>query len=415
MKSPDELIVRWDKKQVGTLARRNDGTMVFRYCEEWLNSDCRPISQSLPIGDHDFNQDPARAHRFFANLLPEGGFRESIVRQLGIPNSDFDLLFAIGRDCAGALSISTSESQISTKSSYLKIEDDQFLALIQSKGEFASQIDPIPPRLSLAGAQSKTSVLFRDGSFFRPLDSAPSTHILKFEYSDFKHVPAYEVLVSKLARMVGLRVVNIRLQEMHSMRFSISERYDRVISSNGEVLRLHQEDFCQALGLSHNQKYQEHNGPCFADCVHLIREVSSFPQVDLLQLLDWQIMNAIVGNSDGHAKNISLLYSEDGTTQLAPFYDMVSTRAIANIDHRLAFSIGGEFNPKSIRRSHWHEFAKECDIRASFVVRRVEETINAVLKHMPVAFANFEDSYGPYPALQRVEQVIVDQAKRLLN
>ena len=134
---------------------------------------------------------------------------------------------------------------------------------------------------------------------------------------------------------------------------------------------MHQEDFCQALGYGHEKKYQEHGGPSFAQCYRLVQEASSEPALDAQHLLRWQIFNVLAGNSDGHAKNLSLLHLPDDArrpqVRLAPFYDLVCTRAIERIDYHLAFDVGGERNPSVITQAHWEALAKACDVRPQFL------------------------------------------------
>ena len=200
----------------------------------------------------------------------------------------------------------------------------------------------------MAGAQDKCPVLVRDDQYFLPQREAPSSHILKFELQDYRHLPAYETFTTQLAAAIELPVVDIALRSIGQTRYAQIARYDRLWDERGEVRRLHQEDFCQALGYGHEKKYQEHGGPSFAQCYRLVQDASSEPALDAQHLLRWQIFNVLAGNSDGHAKNLSLLHLPDDATRLAPFYDLVCTRAIERIDYHLAFDVGGERNPSVI-------------------------------------------------------------------
>ena len=169
-------------------------------------------------------------------------------------------------------------------------------------------------------------------------------------------------------------MVDIALRSIGQTRYAQIARYDRVWDERGEVRRLHQEDFCQALGYGHEKKYQEHGGPSFAQCYRLVQEASSEPAIDAQHLLRWQIFNVLAGNSDGHAKNLSLLHLPDDATRLAPFYDLVCTRAIERIDYHLAFDVGGERNPSVITPARWEALAKQCDVRPQFLGKLVRET-----------------------------------------
>jgi serine/threonine-protein kinase HipA len=307
---------------VGYLWRNSLGQIGFNYDDDWLGSaNSFQLSITLPFQREDYSPEEGLAHRFFANLLPEGGAREQIVRDLKISNTDFDLLRAIGGECAGALSILRTEQTPSTDHKYFPLPDEELANLVKRKGQPSTWKGNDRPRLSLAGAQNKCPVLFSHGEYWLPQNESPSTHILKFEITDYRHLPAYETFTTYLAGRVGLEVVDISLQYATKANGKSQEpyarilRYDRVINDEGQIVRYHQEDFCQALGYGHEKKYQEHGGASFVDCYKLLYEVSSNPAEDCDRLLRWQIFNVLAGNSDGHAKNLSLLYYPSGVHQ----------------------------------------------------------------------------------------------------
>ncbi len=414
MTDPDALNVWNEQRLVGYLWRNRIGAIGFRYDPEWVDSGGYAVSCTLPLSRAEFAPDTGIAHRFFANLLPEGAVRSHIVRDLKISDTDFELLRAIGGECAGALSILPVERVPSIERQYRPITDEELAQLVARRGQILAS-GPVDqrPRLSLAGAQDKCPVLVQDERFFLPQREAPSSHILKFELADYHHLPAYESFTTHLADSVGLPVVDIELRSTDQSSYALIARYDRVLDENSEVQRLHQEDFCQALGYGHERKYQESGGPTFAQCYRLVQEISSEPATDAQQLLRWQIFNVLAGNSDGHAKNLSLLYRPDGTIRLAPFYDLVCTRAIERIDDHLAFAVGGERNPSVITTQHWEAFARQCDVRPRFLLQLVEETAARLLDKLTEVGAAFAARFGPYPALQRVEQVVRRQCQRV--
>jgi serine/threonine-protein kinase HipA len=161
------------------------------------------------------------------------------------------------------------------------------------------------------------------------------------------------------------------------------------------------------------RKNIRHGGPSFAQCYHLVQEASSEPALDAQHLLRWQIFNVLAGNSDGHAKNLSLLHLPDGETRLAPFYDLVCTRAIERVDYHLAFAVGGERNPGVITKIHWDALAMACDVRPRFLAHLVEETAARLQEHLAPVRDSFEAHFGAYPALQRIEQILAKQCRRL--
>lgn len=414
MIDPDALNVWHEQRLVGTLFRTRVGYIGFRYDPDWIAGGGFAVSRSLPLRTDDFPANDGIAQRFFANLLPEGAVREHIVRDLKLPNTDFDLLRAIGGECAGALSILPVDRRPSGQRHYHPLTEDELANLAARRGRiYATWPVEERPRLSLAGAQDKCPVLLRDDRYFLPQREAPSSHILKFELADYRHLPAYETFTTQLAGSVGLPAVDITLRAIGQTRYAQIARYDREWDERGEVQRLHQEDFCQALGYGHEKKYQEHGGPSFAQCYRLVQEACSEPALDAQDLLRWQIFNVLAGNSDGHAKNLSLLHLPDGETRLAPFYDLICTRAIERIDYHLAIDVGGERNPGVITKSHWDALAIACDVRPRFLGNLVEETAARLQENLAPVREAFEARFGAYPALQHIEQIVTKQCRRV--
>ncbi len=415
MDNLDCLNVWQGKRLVGLLWRDLKGQIGFRYGHEWLTTDGFPISLSLPLQLPEFVPEYGLAHHFFANLLPEGRVRERIVRNLKIPDTDFDLLQSIGGECAGALVVLPLEQRPDASRKYREISEQDFTDLIRRGGQIDGLHRSDRPRLSLAGAQDKCPILLRDDRYWLPNGNAPTSHILKFESSEYRNVPAYEAYTADLAKAIGLPAANTQLRTFSDSHYLLVERFDRYFADNGKICRLHQEDFCQALGYGFQRKYQEFGGPCFSDCFQLIREISNDPAIDMQNLLRWQIFNVLAGNSDGHAKNLSLLYEPDGETRLAPFYDLVCTRAIASIDRHLAFAIGGERNPDKLTIKHWDRFAADCNLQTRFVRGQVESMAAELKEKVQPCREQFEVRYGKYAALQRIDHVVRTQCKRAIR
>lgn len=411
----ERLLVHYQQKTIGELTLGDSSMMQFQYNTDWINSEnAFPISISLPL-DGSFST--SASHHFFANLLPEGNVRQQICRSLGIsPNNDFQLLNAIGGDCAGALTIDASSESASKQSSprYEAVTDEQ-LALwsVGTPDAFSDVTGQNEVRLSLAGAQDKLPVHVDGEQIFIPIANTPSTHLLKFASPFYSHLPENETFITLLAGAVGLPVVDIGLHQTSKARVAIIARYDRILSQ-GIYRRLHQEDFCQALGISSTNKYEIEGGPSLQQCAEVIRRHTSFPLVELQMLLRWSLFNLLVGNADAHGKNISLLYDTNGSPRLAPFYDLVCTRNYKKITRHLAMNIGGQSDPDLIGKPQLHTLAAELNVRPSVVI----EATSALIEELPMALtstiAQFVERFGDSPVLERLPIIIRKQIRRTL-
>jgi len=402
------LLVFMHETIVGQLREGAQGELVFSYDRDWVKSgNGIALSFSLPL---DRAVDPAAGNHFFANLLPEGRVRERICQRLKISaDSDFALLSAIGGECAGALVIGDKAPPRRMTSDYHPLGEDQLRALMSGHAVFAALTGDDGLRLSLAGAQDKLPVMIDGDRYFLPHGNAPSTHILKFSQLDFKHLPANETFMTLLARELGLRTVAMKFRKLGRESLCEIERYDRVRDERGRVRRLHQEDFCQALGRGPRRKYEKEGGPNLAECFSVIREASVDPLEDSRQLWLWAVFNVIAGNSDAHGKNLAMLL--EGSRTLAPFYDLVCTRAYDRLDRHLAMSIAGKFDPDLVGRVQWQGEAKRVDVKSAYVVQLVEAMTDRVLDSAATAAKSFTREYGNSPALDLVRARLKKNAR----
>lgn len=415
MTNDDILNVWYERILVGKLWRDESGKMGFRYDENWLNN-YFSISQQLPLTFQEYLPAEGKAHRFFVNLLPEANARSKIVKDLKISNSDFELLKAIGGECAGAFSILPSDKKIDVPFHYQRLTHDQLEQILRRKGQvFNLATKDERPRLSLAGAQDKCAVLFDGQDYYLPNGAAPSTHILKFEVAGFRNIPVYEYYLNQLAKAIALPVVDIQLKQHEKEHYLLIKRYDRMSIGPLQVQRLHQEDFCQALGIGYEKKYQQEGGPTFQHCYAFIQRVSANPIQDAENLLKWQIFNFFAGNADGHAKNLAVIYQKNRQVTLAPFYDLVCTRAVERLDVNLAMSVGGVFNPSAITFYHWEILAKECEVRWNYLKQAIQQIAESLLENIEITLKQFENLYGAFPALQRVQHIITKQCNKTLK
>ena len=369
-----ELAVWLFADRVGTLALV-DGRLSFCYAPEWLaQADAKAVSAFLPLQAEPF--DDRQTRPFFAGLLPEGQMRRLIAQQFQVSGqNDFALLDHIGGECAGAVTFLEPGQALPAPAGN---DDVQWL----SDEEVVAILDELPRRpmlagkdglrLSLAGAQDKLPVVFDGARIGLPRHGTPSSHILK------PAIPAVEDSVSNegfcmaLAEAMQLSPAKSKVHIVLDRPFLLVERYDRRIDAQGRRQRLHQEDFCQALGVVPEMKYQNEGGPDLVQCFELVRRATrpSAPQV--LRLLDGVIFNALIGNHDAHAKNFSLLYAGK-TPVLAPFYDTLSTAVYPALTPKMAMKIGGKYKFSEVRAQHWEQFAESVGLAKAQARRRILE------------------------------------------
>ena len=390
------LAVRLHGIRVGALTLAA-GRLKFAYDEPWLGSrEGTPLSCSLPLRAGAFADEECRP--FFANLLPDGGEREGLARALGVSErNDFGLLAAVGGDCGGAVSLGDAQDPARLSAADFEIREveirDADLEALFVEMDSRPMLAGRGVRMSLAGAQPKLPVIRTETGWRLPGDGRPSTHILKPEPQRFAGLAENEHACLELARAVGLDVPPARLLDLDRPALEI-ERYDRT-QSEGRWERLHQEDFCQALAVLPDAKYESEGGPGFGACVRLLRDRSTRPAADVLSALRWLAFNVLIGNCDGHAKNLSLIL--EPAPRLAPFYDLVATIAFKGVDHRLAMSIGGERLWDRLGPPQWARLAKEIGVAEGLVLREVRElsgSIPGALEALPRRSPRLEELSG---------------------
>jgi serine/threonine-protein kinase HipA len=391
------------------------GEMRFTYSPEWLAESSRPaISFSLPKQAEPFK--PRQCRPFFAGLLPEESQRDAIAAALGISNrNDFAFLEALGGDVAGALSLwpeGDAPPVPDPSAAPRPLADDELVELLDALPKRPLLAGREGLRLSLAGAQTKLPVVLVDNRVALPAPGQPTTHILKRPIARFLHTTENEALVMTLAAAIGLPVAPVAARTVAERPYLLITRYDRRFDESGQAHRLHQEDFCQALGIPLERKYAAEGGPTFKAGFDLLRRGTTVPAVAVLALLDAAIFNLIVGNADAHGKNFSLLYRAGGVT-LAPFYDLLSTVAYPDLSPKLAMKIAKRATLDEIGPATWPAFAEEVGLPAPFVRRRVKELTEAVILQTPAIADSPELTGLDEAALKAHSTLIVSRAERV--
>ncbi len=407
------LEVWLSREHVGTLVQA-EGRLTFSYAPEWLKSpDAKPLSQSLPLQGEPFDDRAARP--FFAGLLPEGDKRRQIAKILHVSDQNvFGLLKGIGGDCAGAVTLLTPGEQpiVPPHADSIRwLDDEELVRLIDEMPKRPMLAGEDGFRLSLAGAQDKLPVVAQDGRIGLPMFGMPSTHILKPAIPGVVASVQNEAFCLTLAGTLSLDAAKVEIRHVIDRQYLLVSRYDRTVDSSGEDrVRLNQEDFCQALGVAPEYKYQNEGGPDFAKCFNLLRRTTrpSAPQV--LKLLDYAIFSALVGNHDAHAKNFSLLYTPQGTV-LAPLYDVLCTAVYPELAEKMAMKIGGKYGFADVLPRHWERFAGDAGLSSAQTKKRVL----GLAKRLPTAarllLATFDMSENHRGFISKIIDLLADRCE----
>lgn len=408
------LEVWWDGRLAGRLTQDQHGELGFAYVQDWLNDDdMQPLSASLPKRVEPFSRRECRP--FFGGLLPEESQRDAAAQALGVSRgNDFALLDRLGGDVAGALQLlppGETPAVPALNQQPIPLDDAGLIRVLDAL--------PVRPllageeglRLSLAGAQSKVPVVLMDGAVALPAPGQPTTHILKPPIARLSVTTENEVFVMRLAAAVGLDVAPVEARVVRDRTFLLVRRYDRAIGDDGVVRRIHQEDFCQALGVPPETKYASEGGPTLKDCFGLLRRVAARPAVDVLKLLDAVIFNVIVGNADAHGKNFSILYEAEGP-RLAPLYDLLATVAYPELSPKFAMKIGKRATLAELDARGWAAFAADTGLGLPFIRRRVGEICERVTATAKEVAGTLASPGLDEAALDRFADLALDRAAR---
>lgn len=340
----------------------------------------------MPVRDGAFV--PRESAPFFEGLLPEGSVRASIANALHLSEEDgFGLLGALGADCAGAVAVlRPGVDPVPAGGGRLrKLTTSALMQLVEDLPRHPLGVDPRADgvRLSLGGVQPK---LVLAGSpwegFSQPLEGAPSTCLLKPELGPYEGLVVNEYFCMKVMDTAGVRAASTWLLDREPIPCLYVDRFDRVRDGVGAVVRVHQEDMCQALGILPAGKYEDNGGPSVLGIVELLRSLRGpFMARDVNDFVHALLVNFLLGNSDAHGKNFALLHEPDSSVRLAPAYDVVSTAVYPDLTTRMAMAIGGTTDPAEIGMDAWIALADECGFgggMASLVKRRTAAVLRAI-------------------------------------
>jgi serine/threonine-protein kinase HipA len=416
MAKSDTLVVWMNGLRVGTWTQTRRAAHSFQYDEAWVNDPAaRVLSLSLPFVPGNVPHRGSVVANFFDNLLPDSdAIRRRLHSKFGTESADaFALLAAIGRDCVGAVQL-LPEGESPEKTHEINAEPltdrevEQAINAALSGSRVIGQEDADDFRISIAGAQEKTALLFHRGRWCRPRETTPTTHILKLPLglvgnlrADMKDSIENEWLCLRLMQGFGLDTAESKIAEFGAQKVLIVTRFDRALQEGGWIARLPQEDFCQALGFPSTLKYESDGGPGMREILRVL-DASSRSAADKAAFVRAQIVFWMLAATDGHAKNFSLYHERGGAYRLTPFYDVLSAwpiigRGPNQLDERkvrLAMAVRSQ-NPhwkiSEIKPRHWDAVAKlaglgDANEIIADLVARTPKVLASLAKVVPADF-----------------------------
>jgi len=371
----ERLCVLLNNRLVGFLDKEPGGAVSFRYDEDWLSWEhALPVSLSLPLREDAYRGEAVTA--VFDNLLPDAeALRRRVAEKVGAAGTDaYSMLAAIGHDCVGALQFVAGDDAVAGTGTIdgAVIDEDAIERMLKGLAQAPlglSRDDPF--RISVAGAQEKTALLRHDGRWMKPHGTAPTTHIFKTQIGrlpngiDLSGSVENEYYSLKIAAACGLAVNRATMETFGETKALVIERFDRRWTKDGRLLRLPQEDCCQALSVPPTRKYQNEGGPGLADILDLMKG-SDDPSADQATILKAQILFWLIGATDGHAKNFSVFLGPGGSYRLTPLYDILTAqpslvaRQIERKQMKLAMAVG-DGNHYRIDQIHGRHFVQTAE------------------------------------------------------
>lgn len=421
MNGRGKLDVYLDGDLLGKIEDRTMGFVAFDFAEEAITRHrpgSRVLSLAMPVSWDTV--DPLIATPFFAGLLPEGDARTRLCEEFRLSTEDsFGLLAALGRESAGALVIVPAGERPPNDGApgVRPLSDAQLDAELSGLAltPLGVSVDDDEIRLSLAGVQAKLPLVkLGDGTLALPIKGHPSTHIAKPEREQerFPELVANEAFCLAVATALAIPTALFEVIRPGTEPVLLVERYDRMLRV-GAVVRLHQEDACQALAVNPGFKYEVAGGPSLAAVARLIGEHSSQPAVDRMTLLRLTVVNAVLGNCDAHGKNLSFLHGPSGV-QLAPAYDIVSTAAYAHTD-RMGMRIGEVERLRDLTRDALLEQGAAVGVPP----RLGERILNELAAAIPAALAAAADRAAKEgwatPIVESIAEQATGRAQRFLH
>lgn len=427
---PDKtLIVLLDGRRIGILHEDNAGRDSFTYDAD------APAQLSLSMPKRAKAWTGAPIESYIDGVLPDDSqMRQKIGRQYGVNgNNPFALLTAIGLDCAGGVQFvapEQSDSITNTQYSLTAITEEEIEQRLKSlAGTDAASWQASDEHWSLNGAQDKLALHYDGGTWYEAHGAAPTTHIIKPGIHTLREQAFNEYVCLETIRTMGIPVAQTSFRVFGETPALVSTRWDRKrvnIDGRSTVIRIHQEDFCQATGHPTKEKYQSEGGPSAQDIIRCMRS-NELDQTDIAQFYMALIINFLIAGTDAHAKNYALLEPTGEKPHFAPLYDIASMYAYETQrkQRKLAMSIGGEYNYERIELRHWQKLtapfsSEDCDFCCSALKELSQNMpracVDASMRCLQEAarYASASDTLeNKMRVIDNISKGIIEQCKRV--
>jgi serine/threonine-protein kinase HipA len=413
-----ELVALLDGKEAGRVHNDARGRLTFVYSDEWrLAADAYPLSLSMPLAAKEHGRSAVEAYLW--GLLPDNEqvlARWAAKFQVSARNV-FALISHVGEDCAGAVQfvtpdrLDTIRRGTEDKVEWLAAPDIAKRLQTLRRDHAAWRLPRDLGQFSLAGAQPKTALLLQNNRWGIPSGRVPTTHILKPPTGNFDGHAENEHICLGLARSLGLPAAQSEVARFGEEIAIVIERYDRQYRGNN-ILRVHQEDVCQALSIMPTRKYQNEGGPSPINIIELLRTYSTDRQTDVDTFAAALGFNWLIAGTDAHAKNFSLLLSGPHV-RLAPLYDVASIVPYDEFDLRkvkFAMKVGGEYKLSEIGLRQWQKFAREARINADKLVERLIAMSGQLPDDANAAQARARQQGLAEPIVERLVTQLIERA-----
>ncbi len=382
-------------RPVGILRLAGSGAISFTYVPEWLAWEhAMPISLSLPLREQAHQGGPVIA--YLENLLPDNqAIRERVAARVRAGGTDaWHMLEKIGRDCVGALQFVSGEVPEMGALEGVPVKEAQIADMLRNLASAPLGLEEEDDfRISIAGVQEKTALLRHGDEWIRPSGMTPTTHILKTQLGvlpngiDLSDSVENEFFCMSFCRAMGMDVAKVEIVDFEDVRSLVVTRFDRRWTRDGRLIRLPQEDFCQALAVPPSQKYDMDGGPGITEGIGLLAG-SDDPEVDQRAFFRAQVLFWLLGATDGHAKNFSIALRPGGF-RMTPLYDVLSAQKAVDDGQirqnrmRLAMAVAGHYRINEVVPRHFLHAAKA----AGYGVAMAEEILVGIASQIEPALA----------------------------